>query len=61
LFKPTIAYHSAIQLQSSLQPACGTWYVSHMVHYLESLTPGGAWFSDLSVMSLAYFNGLPAN
>jgi hypothetical protein len=61
LFTPTIDYGSEIIVQSSITPACGSWYVAQMSHTLASQTPGGPWFTDMTVMSLDYFLGQPSN
>ncbi|MBW4022010.1 MAG: hypothetical protein HIU92_02565 [Proteobacteria bacterium] len=54
LFDPTLEYGATVTLSSSLKPACGDWYVGALSHELESLTPGGAWFSSLELWSLSY-------
>lgn len=59
LFSPTIEFGAEINLQSSLKAASGIYYVSQMTHNLESLTPGGAWFTDMTVISKQYFIGQP--
>jgi hypothetical protein len=46
LFNPTIAFGQTVQVQSSLTVACGNWFVSALVHNLESETPGGAWMTQ---------------
>ena len=50
-----------VNVQSSLQPACGDWYCNYLTHNIESLTPGGAWFTDLSLCSKDYILSLPSN
>jgi hypothetical protein len=47
LFNNSLRYAANVNLKSSLQPACGTWTVYNLVHTLESITPGGAWFTDV--------------
>ena len=47
LFNNGLLYGSNVTLQSSLKPACGDWTIYNMVHTLESITPGGAWFTDV--------------
>lgn len=53
LFNPAIQQGGVVQVQSTLQPACGLWNVFQLSHNLESETPDGAWFTNLS----AYPNG----
>ncbi len=48
LFNPAIAFLSPIKVESVIGPANGTWYVQTLSHDLESETPGGGWFSDIS-------------
>jgi hypothetical protein len=59
LFDPTLEFGQEVSVQSSLTPACGSWYVNQMIHTLESITPGGPWFTDLGVASLQYILGQP--
>ena len=61
LFDPTLELGAGVTLTSSLTPACGTWYAGQMTHILESMTPGGAWFSDIELWSLNYMLSQPSN
>ena len=61
LFNPTLQHGAMVTLQSSLQPACGSWYVVYLVHNLDSLTPDGSWFTDLSLCSKDYILSQPPN
>ena len=61
LFNSTIEHGAMVNLQSSLQPACGTWYCNYLTHNLESQTPGGAWFTDLSLCSKDYILSQPSS
>lgn len=46
LFIPQVFHGSRILMQSSV-PACnGEWYIIGMSHRLDSMAPGGAWFTD---------------
>jgi hypothetical protein len=48
IFTPGIAFGGQLKLTSSITPASGTWWVAAVTHRLESQTPGGAWFSDIT-------------
>lgn len=48
LFNPAITLLGNINVQSSLQPACGPWKVTSIDYDLESVTPGGNWFQELN-------------
>jgi hypothetical protein len=48
LFDPTITYGAAIQVQSDVTPACGTWYVYTLDYDLACQTPHGPWFVTIS-------------
>jgi hypothetical protein len=52
LFNPAVIHGGTVQVQSSLQPACGTWRVNTMAHNIESKRVGGAWFTTLECSSL---------
>lgn len=45
LFNPQIKPGGQVQVKSTLPVANGTWFVSEVVHQLESETPNGQWFS----------------
>jgi hypothetical protein len=45
LFNPAVIFGRAIQVESVLTPAAGQWTVFAVSHDLESLAPGGAWFT----------------
>lgn len=47
IFNPAIIVGNNINLQSSLQAACGTWTVVTMSHTLESSMPHGQWESEI--------------
>ena len=46
LYNPKLLYGTLINMQSSLQPACGKWVIYNMVHSLEANVPHGSWFTD---------------
>jgi hypothetical protein len=48
LFNPNLVVGGNVIVQSSLKPACGTWTVYSLNHRLESITPDGDWFTDVS-------------
>lgn len=50
LFSPEVHVLGKVQIQSSLQPACGTWQVIKISYDLESLTPNGNWFMSLDTV-----------
>ena len=54
LFNPTLKYGATIQVQSSLQPACGIWSVYKLAYELQSETPGGTWFMMIEALSPKY-------
>lgn len=45
-FNPTIRPGGRVQVQSSLTPACGTWFVVALSHSLQSELPGGEWMTS---------------
>lgn len=47
LFNPQIKPGGVVQVESSLQVACGQWRVMQVWHSLQSETPNGAWFTQL--------------
>jgi hypothetical protein len=53
LFNPDIKPGGVIEVQSSLQVACGKWTVLQVQHSLQSETPNGQWFTQIL--------GVPAN
>ena len=48
---PSIKYGGQVQVQSSLQPACGLWSIYKLAHELQSETPNGAWFTMIEALS----------
>jgi hypothetical protein len=57
LFNPGLRFGGPVQLKNTnlanipgqpLLNADGAWYINGLKHSLESVTPGGAWFSELS-------------
>jgi hypothetical protein len=51
LFNPAITFGGAIQMQSSIPKANGTWVVVSMSHHLSSQTPGGPWKTTANAVS----------
>ncbi len=47
IFNPNIQIGGKIEMQSSIQPACGQWYVNRLSYDLSSRMPGGPWFCDV--------------
>lgn len=47
LFNPLVKIGGVVQVQSSLQVACGQWIVQQISHSLESETPDGQWFTHI--------------
>jgi hypothetical protein len=48
LFNPDVRLGGQIDVTSDLTPACGIWNIYGIVHSLESETPEGQWFTQLS-------------
>jgi hypothetical protein len=45
-FDRRLHYGRTAQVQSSIQNACGNWYIASVSHELQSETPGGLWFTN---------------
>lgn len=45
IFNPAVRFGSLIQVESSLPRATGKWRVFKLDHNLDSLVPGGQWFT----------------
>lgn len=54
LYDPSISFGGKVQVQSSLQPACGTWAVYGLAHSLSCEMPDGPWFSVVSCYNPKY-------
>lgn len=52
LFNPNVIPLGAIEVQSSLTPACGRWQVIMIDHDLDSVTPNGNWFSTYTCVPI---------
>jgi hypothetical protein len=48
LYTPSIGFGRQVQVQSSLQAACGVFTVVGLRHQLECEMPGGKWFSTVN-------------
>lgn len=46
-FNPSIVIGGQFQVQSSITAACGTYIAVQISHSLESITPGGQWFTHI--------------
>lgn len=46
-FNPDVLFGGQVQIQSSVEPASGTWHVNNVSHTLESIIPGGRWQSTV--------------
>ena len=44
LFQPTIRFGSQINVQSSLTPASGPWFIYYLEYQLDANVPNGLWF-----------------
>lgn len=51
LYNPAITLAATVRVDTdgAIPGADGTWFPQYATHQLESWTPGGAWFSDLSL------------
>jgi hypothetical protein len=49
VFNPKVKYGSLVRVESSITPACGLWKVVNLTHDIESETPGGQWFTTLTL------------
>jgi hypothetical protein len=54
VFNPNIVFGREIQLQSSLQHACGKWVPMTVRTELATETPGGPWFQDVVAFSKTF-------
>jgi hypothetical protein len=54
LYNPSIGFGQKIQVQSSLQAACGIYSVCGLAHHLESEMPDGKWFSTINGYSSTF-------
>jgi hypothetical protein len=50
-FNPTLLYAGQLNVQSSLAPANKTWVIYGLNHSIESITPNGDWFTQVSCFS----------
>ncbi len=47
-FNPDILFGGTVQIQSTVEPANGSWQVINISHTLESIIPGGRWQSTVN-------------
>lgn len=59
VFNPSIGFQQKIQVESSLDPANGTWITHNLSHDLESNVPGGQWFTMVEAHREAFGAKLP--
>lgn len=45
LYNPSLTFGTKVRVESQLTPASGGWSVASVTHDLESVTPGGKWFT----------------
>lgn len=58
VFNPSINFGNAIQVESSLKPACGRWICNKLQHELESEMPNGNWFSRIQAVKPGFVEGI---
>ncbi len=54
MYNPSIKAGGKIQVKSSITAACGTWNVWTLAHDLQSQTPDGNWFSEITGKTVAF-------
>lgn len=60
LWTPALSIGGNLQIADSLVPgANGTWFANHAAHDLESLQPGGAWFSHIDCTNFGGLSVVP--
>ena len=53
LFTPALTHGAMLTVAGSIVPGSnGTWFANSITHELESLMPGGAWFSSIKCVRL---------
>lgn len=57
LYNPQIRFGQQVQVKSSIQRACGTWYTFNVTHELESQIPNGKWFTTIECSVLGANGG----
>lgn len=53
MFNPNLKMLGAVQLQSSIRPANGSWIIQKLVHLLDAETTQGRWFSIVEAKNTA--------
>ncbi|MGA9869288.1 MAG: hypothetical protein WBQ75_22880, partial [Acetobacteraceae bacterium] len=61
LYNPSIRFGGQVKVQSSITPADGEWTVNKITHHLESMMPGGEWFTYLEGYHLGLAPSLPSD
>lgn len=54
IFNPQVSYGTNVQVNSELPQATGKFYIYKIDHDIESMQPGGNWFSTLDCYVLGY-------
>jgi hypothetical protein len=60
LYDPSIGFGQKVQVQSSLEAACGTYVVYGLQHELECEMPDGKWFSTINGYASKFNLGAPS-
>lgn len=47
LFNPSVVFGGKVKLSTEIKQADGEWVASSISHHLDSMTPGGRWFSRI--------------
>ncbi|MCG5073036.1 baseplate hub protein [Paraburkholderia tagetis] len=50
-FRPDFLYGQVVNLKSVIPRASGSWQVGAITHELSTMTPGGPWFSTMTLVS----------
>lgn len=54
LFNPSVTFGGLVKVESSLQPAVGTWRVYNLAHQLDADMPDGQWFTHIEAADPRY-------
>lgn len=54
LYNPSFEFGRKVRVESDFKPANGSWVINALAHRLESLVPGGMWFSDIECSTLGF-------
>lgn len=53
-YNKSVNFGGTVQIQSSLQKACGKWVIYSLAHNLDSEVPGGNWFTQFECAPPGY-------